>query len=116
MRRGAAIVLLAFLLASCGGNDASEVSGDAADVVVDAHEYAFEPDAITVAEGDVMALSNSGMIVHDLVVENTDVAMTAAPKETTSGTVDLAPGTYTFFCSVPGHRDSGMEGTLVIEE
>jgi uncharacterized cupredoxin-like copper-binding protein len=27
-------------------------------------------------------------------------------------TLNLKPGTYTFYCSVPGHRQSGMEGTL----
>jgi uncharacterized cupredoxin-like copper-binding protein len=25
------------------------------------------------------------------------------------------PGTYTFFCTLPGHRDGGMEGTLVVK-
>jgi uncharacterized cupredoxin-like copper-binding protein len=29
-------------------------------------------------------------------------------------TLTLKPGTYTFYCSVPGHRQGGMEGTLAV--
>ena len=34
---------------------------------------------------------------------------------TTSTTLNLKPGTYTFYCSVDGHRTAGMEGKLVVQ-
>ena len=34
---------------------------------------------------------------------------------TKSFSATLKPGTYTYYCSVPGHREAGMQGTLTVK-
>ena len=62
---------------------------------------------------------NPSPLSHDVVIEDdsgTEIGKTDLVTESTTSTkVDLTPGTYTFFCDVPGHREGGMEGTLTVE-
>jgi len=37
------------------------------------------------------------------------------PKGTSTFTATFAPGTYTYFCEVPGHKEAGMEGKLTVK-
>lgn len=62
---------------------------------------------------------NPQALTHDVAIESAsgeEVGATELIAEgTDSTTVDLKPGTYTFFCTVPGHREAGMEGTLTVK-
>ena len=62
---------------------------------------------------------NHESISHDVAVESSSgdtVGKTdLVAAGTANTTVDLKPGTYTFFCTVPGHREAGMEGTLTVK-
>ena len=62
-------------------------------------------------------LINEGAIVHDVALEELDNAVvTRAPGgQAASGQIALDPGTYTYFCTIAGHRAAGMEGTLTVE-
>ena len=62
---------------------------------------------------------NAASIPHDIALEGPDGRELAEGPDVSNGgvssiSVDLRPGRYTFFCSVPGHRDGGMEGTLTV--
>jgi plastocyanin len=64
-------------------------------------------------------LTNDGQTGHDLVVEGPGVrderTPVIDPGESADLDVDLQAGEYTLYCSVPGHRDAGMETTIDIK-
>jgi plastocyanin len=63
--------------------------------------------------------NNPQSLTHDVAIESSggeEVGKTELIGEgETSTTVNLKPGKYTFYCSVPGHREAGMEGTLTVK-
>jgi Cu+-exporting ATPase len=109
-------------LALAGGVLAADRAIDASAVRLDvvARDVRFEPASATVPAGEwvVITLRNEDPIFHDLEVEglaNVDVA--ARPGQTASIRVRLdRPGTYEYVCTVPGHAEAGMTGTLVVEQ
>ena len=64
-----------------------------------------------------VVLENQGAIVHNVVFEELGDAPVAEAEggETDSGNVTLDPGSYTYYCSIPGHRGAGMEGSLEVQ-
>lgn len=83
---------------------------------VDARDLSFSPRTLEAPAGAVsITLHNAGRIAHNLTIDELDLAIAASPGQTVSGeVVDVPPGTYTFYCSVSGHRQAGMEGTLTV--
>jgi plastocyanin len=63
--------------------------------------------------------NNPQGLPHDVAIEDSAGEVVGATEEITEGTdsttVDLKPGTYHFFCTVPGHREAGMKGTLTVK-
>jgi uncharacterized cupredoxin-like copper-binding protein len=61
---------------------------------------------------------NDSSIQHDIAVEGNGVdekGEVVSNGGVSQISADLQPGEYTFYCSVPGHREAGMEGKLTIE-
>jgi plastocyanin len=125
MRRLAALsVALVFLLVGCGGDGGggggADGGGNAAvepgahEIRVSARSYAFAPETLDVQAGeDIAVVLHSRDQTHDFAIEGKGVIVTVDGGKTAKGGFRLAkPGTYTFYCSISGHRAAGMEGTI----
>jgi glucose dehydrogenase/plastocyanin len=104
--------------AAAASEDASgEESADGSAVSVSAIDIAFEQTELSIAaDTDVtITLTNNGVLQHDLVIEETDFATPLINGgETAEIVVNLPAGEYVYFCSVAGHREAGMVGTLTV--
>jgi uncharacterized cupredoxin-like copper-binding protein len=132
------VAIGAVLLAACSaGPEPLEVSLQAA-------EFRFEPSSVEVTAGQqvTVTMENMGTVEHDFVIQEIPVEETAAESEpaTPGHTMDemeiepavhmgamagmsdrvsfvpTKPGTYEFFCAIPGHKEAGMVGTLIVRE
>jgi uncharacterized cupredoxin-like copper-binding protein len=131
----ALFALVPFALAACGGDDDDDVPAPAEpDVEAPVHDdaetvhvsadpdgdLAFEQGSLEAPAGEVtFEFENEADVPHDFVIEDADgndIARTdVITADSDSVTVDLEPGEYTFYCSVPGHREAGQEGPLTVE-
>jgi plastocyanin/mono/diheme cytochrome c family protein len=78
--------------------------------------YNWSETEITVKPGDTIEVVNAGAMEHDFTVDELSIhEVLTGEAVTITIPEDAEPGTYEFYCSVPGHRESGMVGTLTIE-
>ena len=138
-----AVCVLAVLgVAACGGDDNKDTttepaatetstteststsesagSGETVQVAADpGGALKFTQDKLTASAGPAtFEFTNESSTPHDFVLEEDGKEIAKTPvitggKETTKATLDA--GEYTFFCSVPGHRQAGMEGTVTVK-
>ena len=93
--------------------------GGTLQLAADPSAIAYDKTELTSAPGKVtIDFTNPAPVEHDVVIEEDGKELAASEvisSGKTSATAELDAGTYTFFCSVPGHREAGMEGELVVE-
>ncbi len=123
-RRSLAVTLVALVVVgACGGGGGSSSNPPAPanpDLTVHAEDIHFDKKAYTIKAGDVkIAYPNDGAQVHTLVVQDpagdaVGAKLRVAPGKETGGTYQLAPGTYTLYCDITGHREAGMQASLTV--
>lgn len=105
-----------------GGKEAQGRGGGASttlNVEADATALAFNTTELTAKAGKVtIDFKNPSATPHNVVIEENGKELSGfepIAEGEESETAELKPGTYTFFCAVPGHREAGMEGTLTVK-
>lgn len=103
-----------------GATEAAEpaVSEDGSVVLEAQDPYQWSQTEITVKPGDTIQVLNAGISNHDFTIDEFSIHEVLDPgAEAVTITIpaDAAPGEYRFYCSVPGHAESGMVGTLIVE-
>jgi uncharacterized cupredoxin-like copper-binding protein len=130
--RIALLFVFALVLAACSN---AALSGPQV-INMTLQEFGFQPSTITVKVGQPVkiVLKNNGTVTHDFSstdamvtvmnsqgamhdMDNMNLMMHVAVEAGQSGSIEFTPtqaGTYTFFCTVAGHKDAGMMGKLVV--
>jgi plastocyanin len=134
----ALLALIPFSLAACGGDDDEDTteaettteetttteadSGGGGAVAVSAAadgSLAYDQSELTASAGTAeFDFENPASIGHDFCIEQdgSEVGCTEVISESSATlAADVEAGDYTFYCSVPGHREGGMEGTLTVD-
>lgn len=125
-------LVAAAVLVGCGGDDdstpamagdhmdhgdTSPIAAGAREVAVTASSFQFEPAEIHARVGENLAIAlTSTDILHDFTIDELDAHVAAERGETVrGGVIAEEAGRYSYYCTVAGHRQAGMEGVLIVE-
>jgi uncharacterized cupredoxin-like copper-binding protein len=108
--------------AAAGGNSTGDTGGAAQGTPVDVTLKDFSIDVTggtTLAAGTyTFHVTNNGPAAHNLTIDGPDVEDETTGTFDSGGTADLTvtlkDGTYEFYCSVPGHKQLGMDTTVTV--
>jgi uncharacterized cupredoxin-like copper-binding protein len=101
------------------GTSAPGGGGTSTTIKVTEKEFSITPNSVTAQPGKItFEIKNTGAVAHDITItvngtEQASPLVQPGSSETWVATV-TAPGTYDMFCSVPGHKEAGMNGTLKV--
>jgi hypothetical protein len=110
----ASVIAIGLIQRNSGGSGAASLPGQT--ITAELSEFAVTLSAADVTPNSTINVTNTGTMAHTLGVLGTDLITPSIPPGGTA-TLDLAgldPSSYTLFCDVPGHLDSGMKTPLTV--
>lgn len=122
-------LIAAVVLAACGGGSGDNgessdggSSGDGNTVSLELSEFKFTPNTFTVKAGSEVTinLKNTGSVAHDITIDDVNgqkvyKKVEAGKSDKVTFTAPSQAGTIDFYCAEPGHKESGMTGTMTVE-
>jgi uncharacterized cupredoxin-like copper-binding protein len=95
-----------------------ETATPAVSVEVVSQDIFFEPSEVTIpANTDVTVnLPNEGAAPHNFSIDELGIDVDIAPGATEQAIINAPAGEYEYYCNVPGHKEAGMVGTLIVTE
>jgi uncharacterized cupredoxin-like copper-binding protein len=80
-------------------------------------EWSFTPNTLQLPAGKpvTLVLDNAGQLDHDVTIPSLGISLKAAAGKSASQTLTPSKsGTFDFLCSIPGHKEAGMQGKVVV--
>jgi FtsP/CotA-like multicopper oxidase with cupredoxin domain len=114
---GAALAILAAVVAIRGGAPAEAAETDQQTGQLSLSEFVIDGDLEFDPGPVLLEVANAGSQVHNLTMEGGPATPDLSGGDSaTLDLGDLSAGTYVVFCSIAGHREAGMEASLVVNE
>jgi uncharacterized cupredoxin-like copper-binding protein len=123
----AAPLVVVVLAAGCGGSSSGggssgsslpKGSGQVISIPISTSGFSFTKTTATAKAGVItLEAKNPQSVMHDISIKGTGVSEQGNPVSsggTSTVTATVTPGTYVFYCSVPGHEQLGMKGVLTV--
>jgi plastocyanin len=109
--------LLATAVKQAGGGKPAVEKGGTLQIDADpTGQLAFVTNAATGTPGQItVKMANKSGTPHDIVIDGKGKGEIVKDGGVSQFQANFAAGTYTFYCSVPGHRQAGMQGKLTVK-
>jgi uncharacterized cupredoxin-like copper-binding protein len=112
------VFMLAFV-AACGDDDDDNGNGNGngGSITIETPGMSYDPDSFSINAGEdfEVTIDNTDNQMHTFTIDELDVDLEVGPGESDSVTLNVSDADeYIFYCTVPGHRESGQEGVLTV--